>query len=114
MPANDWTPAGDFIHRISIQSPVKNQNGRGDNLQTWEQVGTVWAAIEPYRGDRIQLTQAFTVTSLSTHKIIIRYNPLLTALCRIGYQGLYYSINYISDPGNQHIEQRILCTRVDA
>lgn len=42
--------AGRLDQRITLQSRVAAVNGFGENVPTWSDVATVWAAADPKRG----------------------------------------------------------------
>ncbi len=53
------------------------QDSFGQDVPTWTDVATVWAAVQPLRGQNLALAQAFTLSQTATHKITIRYNSQL-------------------------------------
>lgn len=42
--------AGELRHRVTIQRKAATQNASGEEVPTWADVATVWAAIEPLQG----------------------------------------------------------------
>ena len=60
--------AGDLRHRITLQ-----RRSVAGGLDTWADVATVWAAIEPLAGN--QYYQNLVATTEVTGRIRIRYRP---------------------------------------
>jgi SPP1 family predicted phage head-tail adaptor len=63
--------AGALNRRITLQSHSITQDTYGEPLNTWTNVATVWAAVEPLSGRELLAAQA--VQSSVTHQITIRY-----------------------------------------
>lgn len=74
--------AGRLKHRIAIQTASESRGATGQVTRTWTTVKTVWAAIEPVKGE--ERTAAGGVEARRTHTIILRYGayPDLTSACR--------------------------------
>lgn len=59
---------GQMRERVRIERPVETQDDTGQPIQTWEEVATVWAAVEPgeprevWQGRGVQMDGAETVT----------------------------------------------------
>jgi SPP1 family predicted phage head-tail adaptor len=76
-------PAAKLKKRLTIQNIVYVADGQGGFTQTWADSATVWASLDPYKGwERFQANQ--TATPI-THKIEMRYTPLLTTASRLVY-----------------------------
>jgi SPP1 family predicted phage head-tail adaptor len=67
--------AGSLRHIVNILKPkiVKNEYGE-DSITGWTTDKTVWASIEPIRGNEYFNSQQ--VSSVVTHRIRIRYTTL--------------------------------------
>lgn len=99
-------PAGKLRHRVTIQRPVNEQDSSGDNVESWADVKSVWAAIEPMSAR--EFISSAAEQSKVTGRITIRYFADLTADMRIYHpaKGLYYDIQGIltdKDSGNEYI-----------
>ena len=64
---------GDLNQRIDIWSKVKSINELGEVQYNDVKTSTIWASIVPQTGS-LQKTQAETILTNTTHKIIVRYN----------------------------------------
>ena len=85
---------GKLNHRVVIQRPVQSQSlTTGAMTTTWENVATVWAAIEP------SSVREFTAASMEQSKIstriIIRYRDDITDEMRLYHAAkhTYYDIH---------------------
>lgn len=93
MSRNEIPAASDLRYRITIQKPVNSQNEMGGLLTKWEDVMTVWAAIDPYQ------SRAF----FSSHReqneriieFVIRYREGISVAMRIVFKERYYRITSI-------------------
>jgi SPP1 family predicted phage head-tail adaptor len=68
---------GKLRKRITFEQPTSTQDSYGQDIQTWEEVATVWAAVEPIRGTNLQLSGASTIVQEGTHRITCRFNSAL-------------------------------------
>lgn len=74
--------AGKLRHRVVIQRPVETQNSTtGATTVTWQDVATVWAAIEPLSAREFIAAQAEN-SKVST-RITVRYRADLTHEMRL-------------------------------
>ena len=63
--------AGRLRHRIAIQAATESKGATGQTLRTWSTVTTVWAGIEPVKGEERLAAQG--VAAKLTHRVILRY-----------------------------------------
>ena len=98
--------AGDLIQRIRIERPVKTRNSLGEQLVTWEEFATVWAAVEPLSGR--ELTSLRAELADVTARIRIRYRPGVRPEMRIVHGAAIYNIASAIDVGSRHQELEIL------
>jgi SPP1 family predicted phage head-tail adaptor len=110
--------AGRLRHRVTIQVAAETQNMYGETIQSWSDVATVWAAVEPLRG-REYLAATQEQRELTT-RITIRWRPGVNPGNRVvwtdpgGITHIYDIEDVIPDPtGHRWIE--LMCTEdVDA
>jgi SPP1 family predicted phage head-tail adaptor len=89
--------AGQLRHKITIQQPIKNS---WEEITQWLDVASVWARIEPLRGQEyLELRHA---NAEETGRITIRYRPDVTPAMRIAWGSRIYNILAILDPDEQH------------
>jgi len=71
---------GNFRHRVIIQNYTRTSDGQGGYTKVWADVQTVWAEIEPVFN--VTQTKEANVAEqkkpVQTHKVRIRYNPIMT------------------------------------
>lgn len=67
--------AGRLRHRITIEEPLEARNSVGEAVKTWSPVKTIWAAIEPLRGEEkfsVDQAQANVDTKITARSIAVR------------------------------------------
>lgn len=90
------TTASDLTQRITLQRPVATVNGLGEEVQTWEDVATVWARVQPLRGR--DFFAAAQMQSSTDHRVVIRYRADVLATWRVVWRGLVLEV--VGDPIN--------------
>ncbi len=68
--------SGDLNRRVILQQRSTSQDSFGELLNTWTDLTTVWAEIQPLSGRELELAQK--MSSEVTHRITIRYQSSLT------------------------------------
>lgn len=99
---------GKLNKRITLQQYVETL----DKYDTpvggdWQDVATVWAAVEPIRGREYVLLQN-TQSELTT-RIRIRYRPGIETSMRVLYGGRVFDIQSVIDPEERHVELQLMC-----
>ncbi|SRR6266852_3421193 len=111
--------AGQLRKRVRIQalSPTPlnppNPANEPDLINSWSDLATVWASIEPLSGR--ELAWAETLTADVTHKVTIRYYPGITPKMRFLYldprtnlQRLF-NIELVRDLEERHRRLECIC-----
>ncbi|MCK2042562.1 phage head closure protein [Chromohalobacter sp. TMW 2.2308] len=101
--------AGRLRHRVTLQRPVDGAKDQYNQpTESFEQVATVWASVEPLRGR--EFFEAQQVNSEITTRIRCRYRRDLAGVevneWRIEYRGRTYEID--GPPINSRMEDRQL------
>lgn len=98
--------AGLLSERIEIQAPTESRSATGQVLLDYASVGTYWARVEPLSGNELVRAQATQIAA--THRISMRYTPVVTERCLIIYRGRCLDITNVSDgePGELKIQAR--------
>jgi len=96
--------------RVIIERATETTDAEGGIAQTWATVATVWATIQPLRGD--ERTSADVVAAETTHKMFMRYSSSLSALTpkdRIKYGSRVFDIQAALNAGekNRMLELRV-------
>jgi len=86
---------GRFDKRISIQSRSATLDSYGQEINSWNVVGVVWANVKPVGGR--EKMKAMQIDSLLTHTVAIRFDkrfmpPRTVDAWRIVYDGRLFNI----------------------
>jgi SPP1 family predicted phage head-tail adaptor len=105
------TAPGKLRHRLVLEAPLEADDGAGGVTRTYENVATIWAAIEP-----LALAEQIAAESLGarlTHRIVIRTGFDVTLRHRFKLGARSFRIAAIRDPDESgrfreiHAEERI-------
>lgn len=102
--------AGELRHRITIQRAVEVSDDLKTPTVTWQDVATVWAAVEPLSGREYLLAQ--NVNAELTVRIRIRYRPGVTPGMRVLYNGRVFDIQAVIDVEERHRELQLMCKEI--
>lgn len=100
--------AGQLRKRVIIQQRSQTQDDYGQPLQTWTDVATVYAGIEPLNGRELLAAQA--VNSEVSHNVTMRYRTGITPAMRLNYQGRLFNIHTILDENERHRMLTLQCS----
>jgi SPP1 family predicted phage head-tail adaptor len=101
---------GSLRQRIEIQAEAATGDGGGGQTDPWASsvvVATVWANVEPLRGD--ERLRAMQLEDVVTHKITIRYRPGITARMRVKFGARLLNIRAVIDPQEQQRVLELMC-----
>lgn len=62
---------GDLRHRLTLEQPIRTDDGGGGAAVTWQTVAELWAAVRPLSGD--ERLRADAVSGRITHSVAFRY-----------------------------------------
>ncbi len=99
--------AGLMRHRIRIQAQTAEKNKLGERVDTWTDVVSVRASVNPISGR--EFMAAMQDHAAVTHRVTIRYNRAVRASMRILYGDRVFEILHIIDTFEQHREMTLLC-----
>lgn len=89
--------AGRLRHRVRFEAQVVHVNSYGEQDVAWEEVATVWAAIEPLSARESMLAEQ--VQSKVNARIIIRARDDIRASMRAVHGSMIYNVEgVIRDP----------------
>lgn len=100
--------AGKLNKRIKLQRPVADRDGVGGSVPRFTTYATVWAGIKPMTGKEAE--QARQVVATVTHKITIRFHPLVEASHRVEFKGRPFDINAVLNIDERKQQLQLLCT----
>jgi SPP1 family predicted phage head-tail adaptor len=86
---------GDLRHRITFQKLTTSVNENGFEVETWEDMRTVWAAVSNLHGR--EYFAAAAVQAENTVKFTIRYLPDIDTTMRISFRDKQYNITSIDN-----------------
>lgn len=93
--------------RITIQKQTEEVDVYNERLDVWDDVCTVWAAIEPLRGQEFFAAKAENAEV--TTRIRIRYRDGIDRTMRVVYKYTEFEILYIIHPNFDRKELQLMC-----
>jgi len=103
---------GELRHRITLQKKITTTNENGFNVESWEDVKTLWAAATNLHGR--EYFAAAAVQAENTVKFTIRYLEGIDESMRILFQGRHYNITSIDNIKYQNRYLEIKALEVEA
>lgn len=88
--------AGRLDKRITIEQVSTSQNAKGEPIESWSTLDTVWAEVYPVRGS--ETFEGQQVYAENTLGFRIRYRSDVTRKMRIDHGGTKYDIEAINEP----------------
>ena len=98
--------AGALRHRITIQALSVSHDTYGGVTETWTDFVTVWASVEPVRGQEFYAAQQ--VQSERVVKVRIRRRTDVTPDMRVMHDGSVYAIEAVLND-NFNTETLLMC-----
>ena len=102
--------AGQLRERVTIKSKSVAQNTYGEEVITWVDVATVWAAVEPLRGR--EFMEGKQITAEVSTKIRIRYRSGITPEMRAVFGSMVYDIQSIIHIEERERELHLMCQEI--
>ena len=102
--------AGSLRHRVTIQRLTITQGTAGEVVESWSDVATVYAAVEPLSGR--EFWQAQQVAAESQIRVRIRYRAGLDTTMRVIHDDRTLEILSIVDPEERHRELQLMCREI--
>jgi len=93
--------------RVKILRLVKERNEFGEPVDTWKEVCTVWAAVEPLRGR--EFIAALRENAEVTTRIRIRYREGIDRTMKVKVGNTEFEILYIIRPNFARQELQLMC-----
>ena len=97
--------------RVSFERPYETPDAVGDVDKAWLPVATVWASVEPLRGE--ERYQAQQIQATADHRIRVRWSTTLATLtpkhrAKLGTR--IFEIVSVADLTTDHRELELLAT----
>ncbi len=120
--------AGKFRHRITFQKPVTTKNDYNEDVITYQDIGSAWAAVQPLSGREYFAAQQ--AQAVVTHRVTTRYhrgfveswvwtspampvaenvNSPISPQIRIVFEGRIFSVQNVIDVEERHRELQFMC-----
>lgn len=99
--------AGDLRQRVTIQRRVETPNSFGALERSWEDVATVWAAVEPLQGREFFASKE--MYSEVQYRVRMRYREGVEPTMRVLWNGLALDIKAVIDVEARHRELQLMC-----
>lgn len=103
--------SGALRHRVTLQAlgaGSPQQTGSGMPDESWGDVATVYASVEPLNGRELFAAQEHHAEV--TTRIRLRYRSGITAKMRVSHGGTVYNILSVIDAEKRHKEIQLMCT----
>lgn len=101
---------GQLDKRVTIQETVRVPDGGGGYTETWKDVATVWASLQPLSGREV--IQSGQLQAQVPHRVRIRYRPGITAANRLTFKGRTLEIISVANIDERNVELELLCQEV--
>ena len=94
------TGAGQYVHRITVESYTVTQDSYGQDVRSYSDVGTFWCRVEQLRG--AELYEARQRWAEADYKITMQRQSgiTFTTLMRGTWNGKTLDIKSVDDPGD--------------
>lgn len=99
--------AGKLRHRVTIQQLVGTRDVDGAVVPTWQNVKTVWGAVEPLRGR--EFVEAAQLQEEITTRVRIRYRSGIVPAMRVLWGGFIYDIRAVVHVETRFREMHLMC-----
>jgi SPP1 family predicted phage head-tail adaptor len=99
--------AGRLRHRVTIQDKVVTQDDYGEEVITWSDVDTVWASVEPLRGE--EFAELRRAGAELTTRIVMRYQSGIAPEMRAMEGSHVYDILSVINVEERDKELHLMC-----
>jgi SPP1 family predicted phage head-tail adaptor len=87
--------AGDLRHRVTVQAVTTTRDQVGGTVETWTDVATLWAKVEPLSaGERYWRQQ---MNAYAAWKITVRFRDDLTAKHRVKFGTRTFEVRSVTN-----------------
>lgn len=98
---------GDRRHRVTLQAATKARNASGEEIKTYTDIATVWAAIFPVSAK--EYMSAGQLQAAVTHRVNIRFRADVKPDWRIKFGNRYFEIKAITNREERNISLDLIC-----
>lgn len=97
---------GKMRHRVTVQTASMTKDVVGGDVRTWATTATVWASIDPVKGEEVQGPNQ--VLAKVTHNVKMRHRALTTEQ-RLVFDSRIFEIVSVLNIGERDRELLVLC-----
>ena len=101
---------GEMNKRVTLQGRVVTQSSSGAVTETWSDLDTVWAKIQPLKGR--EFWQAQQTSSELDVRVTIRYRKNISTVERVKYGNRYFNIVAVIDADERHRFLSLMCKEI--
>lgn len=98
--------AGELRHKVKLQEYTILQNTYGEATKVWTTYATVWARIQPLKGNEALLAQQ--IKAELSHRLTIRYNSSVKAKHRVKFNERIFDVNSVRNLDERNVEQELM------
>ena len=102
--------AGQLDKRVKIQQATEARDAHGQPIETWSDLASVWASIEPLRGREFFAARQFQAET--THKVTIRHRAGIGPRMRLLFGSRVFRIEAVIDPRERHEALELMCVEI--
>ena len=99
--------AGRLRHRVAVLSYTESQDAYGGLIRSESTTATIWAAVEPLRGQKV--FEAQQISAKADTKIVCRYTDAVKINNTLSHGGKRYRVLSIINILQKNVELNILC-----
>ena len=99
-------PAGDYRHRVDLQSRSTSRDAYGGQAESWSTYDTVWAAVEPQTASDEDTGEM--ATGAQVYRVRMRHRDDVERGHRIQYDGLSLGVRSVVNPMGRDRELQIV------
>ena len=103
---------GEMNKRVILQGRVVTQTSSGAVTETWSNLDTVWAKIQPLKGK--EFWQAQQMSSELDVRVTIRYRKNISTIERVNYGNRYFDIVAVIDADEKHRFLELMCKETES
>lgn len=108
-PATYRTPVGLLNKQVTIQAFTQTGTDvRGQATGDWEDVATVWAAVQPLTGRWAEYARQLWESA--TFRVLINYRDDVTSACRLLFGERVFAIGVVINQEERNHTLELLCT----
>ena len=102
--------AGQLDKRVKIQQATVARDAHGQPIETWSDLASVWASIEPLRGREFFAARQFQAET--THKLTGHWISGVLPTMRISHGSRTFGIEAVINVGERNRVLELMCTEV--